>query len=75
MPIERKLDFTWQRYDLLGNIVDDPGSFAVHTETPIKNLAELAANAKANPNAVTVGTTGTGSDDHLAMLLFEKIAG
>jgi tripartite-type tricarboxylate transporter receptor subunit TctC len=75
IPIERKADFTWQRYDLLGNIVDDPGNFAVHTETPIKNLAELAVYAKANPGAVSVGTTGAGSDDHLAMLLFEKIAG
>jgi tripartite-type tricarboxylate transporter receptor subunit TctC len=75
IPIERKADFTWQRYDLLGNIVDDPGNFAVHTETPIKNLAELVTYAKANPNAVTVGTSGTGSDDHLAMLMFQKIAG
>ncbi len=31
--------------------------------------------ARANPGAVTVGTTGVGSDDHLAMLLFEKAAG
>lgn len=75
IPIERKTDFTWQRFDLLGNVVDDPGNFAVHAEGPLKNLAELAAYAKANPNAVSVGTTGAGSDDHLAMLLFEKIAG
>jgi tripartite-type tricarboxylate transporter receptor subunit TctC len=75
IPIERKADFTWERYDLLGNLVDDPGNFAVHAESQFKNLADLAAYAKANPNAVTVGTSGTGSDDHLAMLLFEKIAG
>ncbi len=75
IPIERRADFHWQRYDLLGNLVDDPGNFAVHSDSPIKTLAELAAYAKANPNAVSVGTTGAGSDDHLAMLLFEKIAG
>jgi tripartite-type tricarboxylate transporter receptor subunit TctC len=74
-PIERKTAFTWKSFDLLGNLVDDPGNFAVHAESPFKNLADLAAYAKANPNAVSVGTTGTGSDDHLAMLMFEKIAG
>ena len=75
VPIERKASFTWQSFDLLGNIVDDPGNFSVHADSPIKTLAELAAYAKANPGAVTYGTTGIGSDDHLATLLFEKAAG
>jgi tripartite-type tricarboxylate transporter receptor subunit TctC len=35
----------------------------------------LVAYAKANPGKVTVGSTGVGSDDHLAMLFFEKAAG
>ena len=74
-PIERKTGYTWQSYDLLGNVVDDPGTFCVHTDSPLKNLADLAAFAKANPSAVTVGSTGVGSDDHLAMLQFEKSAG
>jgi tripartite-type tricarboxylate transporter receptor subunit TctC len=75
VPIERKATFTWQSFDLLGNIVDDPGNFSVHADSPIKTLAELAAHAKANPGAVTYGTTGIGSDDHLATLMFEKAAG
>ncbi len=75
IPIERKSNFHWSRYDLLGNIVDDPGNFSVHADSPIKNLAELAAYAKANPGAVTYGTTGIGSDDHLAALMFERAAG
>ena len=25
-PIERKTGYTWQSYDLLGNVVDDPGT-------------------------------------------------
>jgi len=75
IPIERKTAYTWQSFDLLGNLVDDPGNFSVHADSPFKNLADLAAHARANPGAVSVGTTGTGSDDHLAMLMFEKIAG
>ena len=74
IPIERKSDFHWQRYDLLGNLVDDPDGFSVHTDDPIKNLKDLATYAKAHPGDVTVGTTGAGSDDHLAMLQFERAA-
>jgi tripartite-type tricarboxylate transporter receptor subunit TctC len=75
IPIERKTAYSLQSFDFLGNLVDDPDNFSVHQDSPIKNLADLAAYAKANPYAVTVGTTGQGSDDHLAMLTFEKIAG
>ena len=75
IPIERQAQFSWQRFDYLGNIIDDPCNFSVHTDTDIKDLKQLAAFAKANPGAVTVGTTGIGSDDHLAMLLFGRAAG
>ncbi len=75
IPIERKSSFHWQNFDVLGNIVDDPGNFSVHADTPIKNLGELVAYAKANPEKVTYGSTGIGSDDHLAALMVERAAG
>ena len=75
IPIERTAQFSWQRFEYLGNIIDDPCNFSVHADSDIRNLRELAAFAKANPDGVTVGTTGVGSDDHLAMLMFERAAG
>src|SRR5918999_1786606 len=76
IPIERSAQFGGPgRFDLLGNIVDDPCNFAVHTDLPVRNLQELAAYARAHPGKVTVGTTGIGSDDHLLMLMFERAAG
>lgn len=75
IPIERKASFHWQGFDLLGNVIDDPGNFSVHADNPIKNLADLVAYAKANPGGVTYGTTGIGSDDHLAALMFQRAAG
>ena len=76
IPIERNAQFGGpQRFDLLGNVVDDPCNFAVHTDLPVRNLQELAAYARANPGKVTVGSTGIGSDDHLLMLMFERAAG
>ena len=75
IPIERKTQYTWQGFDLLGNIVDDPGAFSVPGDMPVRSLADLAALAKKRPGEITYGTTGTGSDDHIAMLMFERIAG
>lgn len=75
IPIERKAAYHWTGYDLLGNVIDDPGNFSVHNDMPVKNLAELVAYAKANPGKVSYGTTGIGSDDHLAAMMFERAAG
>ena len=76
IPIERNAQFGGpHRFELLGNIIDDPCNFAVHTDLPIRDLKELAAYARANPGKVTVGSTGIGSDDHLVMLMFQRAAG
>ncbi len=75
IPIERQSSFHWKDYDLIGNLIDDPGAFTVNAKSEFKTLKDLAAYAKANPGKVTVGSTGVGSDDHLAMLFFEKAAG
>ena len=75
IPIERKVPFHWQDYDLLGNSVDDPDAFSVHTDSQFATLKDLVAYAKANPGKVTYGTTGIGSDDHLAGLMLEKATG
>jgi len=76
IPIERSAQFGGpQRFELLGNLIDDPCNFAVHAESEIRNLRDLATYARANPGKVTVGSSGIGSDDHLLMLLFERAAG
>jgi tripartite-type tricarboxylate transporter receptor subunit TctC len=76
IPIERKAQFGGpDRFDLLGNIIDDPCNFAVHADSDIKTLKQLADYARANPGKVNVGSTGIGSDDHLVMLMFERAAG
>ncbi|MES2185964.1 MAG: tripartite tricarboxylate transporter substrate binding protein [Pseudomonadota bacterium] len=75
IPIERKSNFHWQDYDLLGNVVDDPDNFSVRADSQFSTLKDLVAYAKAHPGELTYGTTGIGSDDHLAALLLEKAAG
>jgi len=77
IPIQRKAQYHWTDFDLIGNLIDDPDSFAVNTEKfpQVKTLKDLENYARENPGMVTVGTTGAGSDDHLAMLQFEKATG
>jgi len=75
IPIERESGYTIEKFETLGNIVDDPGNFSVHNDSAIKSLKDLVAAAKAKPGEITYGTTGVGSDDHLAALMFSKIAG
>ena len=75
IPIERKAAFDLDSFELLANLVNDACAFNVSTDSPFKTLDDLVAYAKKNPGAVTVGTSGIGGDDHLAMLMFEKAAG
>jgi tripartite-type tricarboxylate transporter receptor subunit TctC len=75
IPIERKSTFHWQDYDLLGNVVDDPDNISVRVDSEFKTLKDLVTYAKAHPGEVSYGTTGVGSDDHLAALQLEKATG
>src|SRR5919106_6069933 len=43
IPIERTAQFGGpQRFDLLGNVIDDPCNFSVHADSEIRNLKDLA---------------------------------
>lgn len=75
IPLERKVPFTWESFDLIGNIVDDPGTLGVITESPLKAFADLIAKAKADPGSISVGTTGVGSYSNILLLSFERLAG
>lgn len=75
IPIQRDTRYTLEDIQPIANIVYDPGAFSVLPDAGIENLEQLVEYAKANPGEVTYGTTGIGSDDHLAALAFERQAG
>jgi tripartite-type tricarboxylate transporter receptor subunit TctC len=75
MQMDRKVRFDPAKLCVVARIVEDPGSFIVQANSEFNSLKDLVAYAKANPGAVTVGTTGLGTDEHLAMLQLEKSAG
>ena len=51
-----------------------PQLLVVHPQLPVKTVKELAALAKARPNQLNFGSSGTGSTPHLAMELLMRAA-
>ena len=75
LPIERRTQFKPADFTYLANLVRDPSAFSVLADSKYKSLADLIADAKARPGEISYGSTGVGTDDHLAMVLFERLTG
>jgi tripartite-type tricarboxylate transporter receptor subunit TctC len=70
LPYKPSEDFTpiarqWAQPNLLG----------VNPKLPVNTVAELVAYAKANPTALSYGSTGNGTALHVVMELFRSSAG
>lgn len=75
IPIERDTRYELDDFTPIASVVDDPAGFNVHPDSQFKTLKDLIEYAKANPGDISYGTTGVGSDDHLAALALERQAG
>jgi len=73
IPIEHQARYSLDKFDPLLNVVTDPGVWAVRADSPYQNLADLLKEAGAKPNTITVGSTGIGSRDHLAILRLHQL--
>jgi tripartite-type tricarboxylate transporter receptor subunit TctC len=56
-------------------ITSTPTVLAVTPELGVKSVKELIAYAKANPGKLSFGSSGVGSSTHLALELFNSLAG
>ncbi|MDW5441787.1 tripartite tricarboxylate transporter substrate binding protein [Polaromonas sp. SM01] len=63
-------DFTW-----IACLTGYTFGLVVPADSPIKNIQDLVAYAKANPEKFTYGSTGTGTSPHLAVEEFAQRAG
>ena len=72
IPIERPARYRAMDFTLVANVVDDPNAFFVAAESPLRSLADLGKAAREKPGALSYGSTGVGSDDHIAMLAYEQ---
>ena len=67
------LDMT-TAFAAVGQMVDSPLLVVVHPSLPVKNIKDLIALAKAQPNSLAYGSGGVGGAGHMATELFKSIA-
>ncbi|WP_207538335.1 tripartite tricarboxylate transporter substrate binding protein [Sabulicella rubraurantiaca] len=76
LPIERRApQFTLNDFEYVANLVADPSAFSVHAASPIRDFADLVARARQAPETISFGSTGVGTDEHLALVLFQAATG
>jgi tripartite-type tricarboxylate transporter receptor subunit TctC len=75
IPIERNPGWTMDSFTFIAGVVEDPGTFSVHPDSPHRTLRDLVEAARREPGRITVGTQGVGSAGHISMLLLEEAAG
>ncbi len=62
-------------FDLLSVLVRTPNVLVVTPNFPAKNVSELVAYLKQNPDKVSFASSGSGSSDHLTAALFWQKTG
>jgi tripartite-type tricarboxylate transporter receptor subunit TctC len=72
LPIERDAGFTLDSFTFLGNLVRDPSAFSVTMDSKYKSLKDVIDEAGKRPGEINYGSTGVGTDDHLALVLFQR---
>ena len=75
VPIARKATVTYRDFTPIANFAFDDFIVVVRNDPRFKSVADLVAEAKANPKRVLAGGTQVGSTDSMGTYLFEKAAG
>ena len=71
-----KIAYDWDReLQPITLLVKVANVLAVHTDVPVKSVAELIAHAKRNPDTLTFSSSGVGNPQQLTGELFNKMAG
>jgi tripartite-type tricarboxylate transporter receptor subunit TctC len=70
MPYDMVKDFT-----PVAHVASAPNLLVVTNDLPVKNVAELIAYMKANPNKLSFGSPGIGTSVHVSGELFKSLTG
>jgi tripartite-type tricarboxylate transporter receptor subunit TctC len=71
----KKIGYDPREFTSVGMLAGTPNFLAVRKDLAAKTLREFIAHARANPELVTVGNAGLGSNAHLVCLYLESLAG
>lgn len=59
---------------LVGQVAYQPNMLVVHPSLPARNMAELIAHLRANPDRYSYGSSGVGTSQHLCMEIIAREA-
>jgi len=74
-PLQIKVDYTFDDFEPLVQLVSAPQLLVANVKTPWKNVTDMVEHAKANPGKVKLGTTGFGNLPHLMTLRMQQLTG
>lgn len=75
IPIERSARYRLDAFDPLVGLAAEPSALMVPSDSPFVTLKDLLDAASQTGGAVTIGTSGVGSRDHLGILRIEVLTG
>jgi tripartite-type tricarboxylate transporter receptor subunit TctC len=67
--------YTWEDFEPIAYIGDDPYVFSVHADSPFNTMEELLAYAKKNPGKLKFAACAPGTLAHLTVEYFQMITG
>lgn len=70
LPYDPVADFA-----AISRVADVPNIIVIHPSVPARSVKQLIALAKSKPGMLNYGSAGSGSSQHLAGELFQKMAG
>jgi tripartite-type tricarboxylate transporter receptor subunit TctC len=74
-PMEKDVGFKTDDLTLIYMFHFTPDALVVHKDSEFKTLQDLIDHAKANPGAVTLSGSGKATSNHIAQVLFDRMAG
>ena len=75
IPVERRAQYDLGSFAFIGNIMTDATGLVVKADSPIRSVADLIARAKADPEGISISTSGIGTDDHLLLAMLSQQTG
>jgi putative tricarboxylic transport membrane protein len=66
---------TFRELTPICNLALDEQLIVVKTDSPLKTIKDIIAEAKKRPGELTIGGTGSGQDDQICQRVFERSAG
>jgi len=70
-----QLPFDYKAFDAVARVLSESVVVAVRTDSLLKNLADLVAEAKRKPRSLSIGHSGIGSHTHISLAALVSAAG